>query len=99
MNYLGMNISVVGPVKITRTKLVEVKSKVGPRRVRKQKIKVLDGWQEVLEDGQVLNFVQTNTFQMNAATYAELMKSVEADQRIETGMPRGLLGAAMRGAY
>ncbi|MAY41693.1 MULTISPECIES: hypothetical protein [unclassified Neptuniibacter] len=98
MNYLGMQISVVEPVRITRTELVEVKNKVGPRRVRKQKIKVFVRWQEVLEDGKVIKFAQANALQMNQATYAQLRKAIEAEQKKALGIPSEFLGPAMRGA-
>ena len=98
MNYLGMKISVVGPVKITRTKLVEVKSKVGPRRVRKQKIKVFDGWQELIEDGRVFHFVQDDSIHMNSTTYDALVKAIKAEQKKAFGIPSEFLGLGMRGA-
>ena len=98
MNYLGMKISVVEPVRITRTELVEVKSKVGPRRVRKQKIKVFVRWQEVLEDGKIIKFAQADVLQMNQTTYAHLRKAIKAEQKKALGIPGEFLGPAMRGA-
>jgi hypothetical protein len=98
MNYLGMQISVVKPVRITRTELVEVKSKVGPRRVRKQKVKVFVRWQEVLEDGQVIKFAQANALQMNQATYAQLRKAIEKDIHDSARLPSDLAGRGMNAA-
>lgn len=99
MNYLGMKISVVGPVKVTISEIVKTKSKVGPRRTRKQKVKVFVRWQEVLEDWQVIKFEQANALQMNEKTYAHLRKAIEAEQKKALGIPSELLGPAMRGAY
>lgn len=72
-------IHIAHPHKTFKYVKLQSKSKVGRRYV---KVKKFNGWQEVMNDGEVIYDKQRNIFMMNLNTRYQVIKAIESDKRL-----------------
>jgi len=72
----GYRIIISKPYRTYRFEYRPSRTKIGPRRIRQQRIKVFSGFKEFLEDGQIIRGGDTLT--MNAVTYNQLKDATDA---------------------
>lgn len=69
----GLNVVIKDPLPVYKKVMLFKKHRKKPNWTR---VKVFSHWQELLQNGEVINHRPSNTLYMNAATYDTLMKAI-----------------------